>query len=96
MEELKNTYYSNVSTKLAKQKSNAKTYWSVLERFHVSYHYFMKQICDWFQRKKLKLLILLLQKQCSLINSDSSLLSEIVKKTDTFLYSVGFSKEYTY
>ena len=29
MEESKDTYYSNLSTKLAKQKSNPKTYWSV-------------------------------------------------------------------
>ena len=33
MEESKNTYYSNLSTKLVKQKSNLKTYWSVLKRF---------------------------------------------------------------
>ena len=32
MEESKGTYYSNLSTKLAKQKSNPKTYWSVLKR----------------------------------------------------------------
>ena len=33
MEESKNTYYSNLSTKSVKQKSNLKTYWSVLKRF---------------------------------------------------------------
>ena len=33
MKESKDTYYSNLSTKLAKQKSNPKTYWSVLKRF---------------------------------------------------------------
>ena len=33
MEESKDTYYSNLSTKLVKQKSNPKTYWSVLKRF---------------------------------------------------------------
>ena len=32
MEELKDTYYSNLSAKL-KQKSNPKTYCSVLKRF---------------------------------------------------------------
>ena len=32
-EESKDTYYSNLSTKLIKQKSNPKTYWSVLKRF---------------------------------------------------------------
>ena len=29
----KDTYYSNLSTKLVKQKSNPKTYWSALKRF---------------------------------------------------------------
>ena len=33
MEELKDTYYSNLSTKSVKQKSNPKAYWSVLKRF---------------------------------------------------------------
>ena len=33
MEESKDTYYSNLSTKLVKQKSNPKIYWSVLKRF---------------------------------------------------------------
>ena len=33
MEESKDAYYSTLSTKLAKQKSNPKTYWSVLKRF---------------------------------------------------------------
>ena len=33
MEESKNTYYSNLSRKLVKQKSNPKTNWSVLKRF---------------------------------------------------------------
>ena len=32
-------------------------------------------------------------KQCSLINSDSSLLSKIIKKTDNSLYSIWFSTE---
>ena len=32
MAESKDTYYCNLSTKLAKQKSNPKTYWSVLKR----------------------------------------------------------------
>ena len=32
-------------------------------------------------------------KQCSRISSDSSLLSEITKKTDNFVYSVRFSTE---
>ena len=30
MEESKDNYYSNLSTKFAKQKSNPKSYWSVL------------------------------------------------------------------
>ena len=33
MEESKDTYYSNLSTKLVKQKSNPKTKWFVLKRF---------------------------------------------------------------
>ena len=33
MEESKDTYYSDLSTKLVKQKSNPKIYWSVLKRF---------------------------------------------------------------
>ena len=33
VEESKDTYYSNLSTKLVKQKSNPKTYWPVLKRF---------------------------------------------------------------
>ena len=33
LEESKDTYYSNLSTKLVKQKSNPKIYWSVLIRF---------------------------------------------------------------
>ena len=33
MEKSKDTYYSNLSTKSVKQKSNAKIYWSVLKRF---------------------------------------------------------------
>ena len=33
MEESKDTYYSNLSTKLVKQKSNPKIYWSFLKRF---------------------------------------------------------------
>ena len=48
MEESKNGYYSYLSTKLLKQKSNPKTCWSVLKRFlnfkkyHASDHYFTK------------------------------------------------------
>ena len=33
MEESKDTYYSNLSTKLVKEKCNLKTCWSVLKRF---------------------------------------------------------------
>ena len=33
MEESKDTYYSNLSTKLVKQKSNPKTNWFLLKRF---------------------------------------------------------------
>ena len=33
IEESKDTYYSDLSTKLIKQKSNPKIYWSVLKRF---------------------------------------------------------------
>ena len=36
VEELKDTYCSNLSTKLVKQKSNPKTYWSVLKRFLIN------------------------------------------------------------
>ena len=43
--------------------------------------------------KKLKCLILFFAKQCSLINSASSLPSEIIKKTNSSLYSVKVSTE---
>ena len=33
MEESKDNYYSNLSTKLVKQKTNPKIYWPVLKRF---------------------------------------------------------------
>ena len=33
MEEFKDTYYSDLSTKLVNQKSNPKIYWSVIKTF---------------------------------------------------------------
>ena len=48
VDESNDAYYSNLATKLVKQKSNRKIYWSVLKRFlnntkyHVSHYYFIK------------------------------------------------------
>ena len=48
VDESNDAYYSNLATKLVKQKSDPKIYWSVLKRFlnntkyHVSHHYFVK------------------------------------------------------
>ena len=44
-------------------------------------------------REKTEIFNSFFAEQCSLISSDSSLLSEIIKKTDNFLYSVRFSTE---
>ena len=63
MEKSKDIYYSDFSTKLVKQKSNPKTYWSLLKRFlsykkhHVSHHYFMKTNSWLILEKRLKFLI---------------------------------------
>ena len=100
-EELKDTYYSNLSTKLPKQKSNPKTYWSVLKRFLnnkkipciPSLFHENKLVTDF--REKAEIFNYFFAKQCSLINSDSSLPCEIIKKTNNCLYSVRFSTEDT-
>ena len=99
IEESSDTYYSDLSTKLVKQKSNPKIYWSVLKRllnnkkllcipslFHKN-----KLVTDF--RKEADIFNSFFAKQCSLINSDSPLPSEIIKKTDNSLYSVIFSTE---
>ena len=56
----------------------------------MSGHYFMKTNSWLILEKQLKLYSSF-AKQCSLINSYSSLLSEIIKKMDNSLYSVRFS-----
>ena len=99
MEESKDTYYFNLSTKLVKQKSNPKTYWSVLKRFWnnkkipciPSQFHENKLVTDF--REKAENFNFFFAKQCSLINSDSSLPCEIIKKTNNSLYSVRFSTE---
>ena len=99
MEESKDTYYSDLSTKLVKQKSNPKIYWSVLKRFLnnkkipciPSLFHENKLVTDF--RKKADIFNSFSVKQCSLINSDSYLPSKIIKKTDNSLYSVNFSTE---
>ena len=99
MEESKDTYYFNLSTKLAKQKSNPKTYWSVLKRFLSnrkipcipSLFHENKLVTDFSE--KAEIFNFYFSKQCSLINSDSSLPCEIIKKTINSLYSVRFSTE---
>ena len=99
MEESKDTYYSNLSTKLAKQKSNPKTYWSVLKRFLKnkkipcipSLFHENKLVTDF--REKAEIFNSYFAKQCSMINSDSFLPCEIIKKTNNSLYSVRFSTE---
>ena len=99
IEESKDTYYSVLSTKLVKQKSNRKIYWSVLIRFLnnkkipciSSLFHENKVVTD--LRKKADIFNSFFAKQCSLINRDSSLPSKIIKKTDNSLYSVKFSTE---
>ena len=99
MEESKDTYYSNLSTKSAKQKSNPKTYWSVLKSFLnnkkvpciPSLFHENKPVTDF--REKAEIFNSYFSKQCSLVNSDSSLPCEIIKKTNNSLYSVRFSTE---
>ena len=99
MEKPKDTYYSNLSTKLVKQKSNPKTYWSVFKRFLnnkkipciPSLFHENKLVTDF--REKAEIFKSFFAKQCSLINSDSSLPREIIKKTNNSLYSVRFSTE---
>ena len=97
MEESKDTYYSNLSTKLAKQKSNPKTYWSVLKRFLnnkkipcIPSLFHENKFVTGF-REKAEIFNSYFAKQCSLINSDSSLPCEIIKKTNNSLYYVRFS-----
>ena len=98
MEESKDTYesnfptkLSNLSRKLAKQKSNPKTYWSVLKRFFNSKKIPLipsllhenKLVTDF--REKAEIFNSYFVKQCSLINSDSSLPCEIIKKANNSL-----------
>ena len=70
MEESKDTYYSILSKKLVKDKSLSKTYCSILKRFlnnkkfNASRHWNFN-----FE---------IFARQCSLINSDSSLPFEII------------------
>ena len=97
-EEWKDTYYSNLSA-LVKQKSNPITYWSVLKRYLnnkkvpcvPSLLHDSKLVTDF--REKAQIFNSFLAEQCSLINSDSSFPSEIIKKTDNCLHSVRSSTE---
>ena len=99
VEESKDTYNSDLSAKLAKQKSNPKIYWSILKRFLnnkkipciPSLFHENKLVTDF--RKKADIFNSFFAKRCSLINSDSSLPSKIIKKTDNSLYSLKFSTE---
>ena len=78
MEESKDTHYSNLSTKLVKQKSNLKTHWSVLKRFFnnkkipciPSLFYENKFVTNF--REKAEIVNSFFPKQCSLINFYSS------------------------
>ena len=78
MDKSKDTYYSDLSTKLVKQKSNPKIYWSVLKRFLsnkktpciLSLFHENKLVPDF--RKKADIFNSSFAKQCSLINNDSS------------------------
>ena len=75
MEESKDTYYSDLSTKLVKQKSYPKIYWSVLKRFLnnkklpciPSLFHENELVTDF--RKKADMLHSFFAKQCSLINN---------------------------
>ena len=88
-----------MSAKLAKPNSNPKIYWSFLKRFFNN-----KKIPSLFYENKLAtnfrkiagIFNSFLAKQCSLINSDSSLPSKIIKNKDNSLYSVKFSTEIFY
>ena len=88
IEESKDTYYPDLSTKLVKQKSNPKIYWCVLKRFLnnkkipgiPSLFHENKLVTDF--RKKADVLNSFFAKQYLLINSDSSLPSKIIKKMD--------------
>ena len=99
MEEFKDTYYSDLSTKLVNQKSNPKIYWSVLKTFLNNKK--IPFIPSLFHENKLVTNFRILAdifnsffaKQCPLINSDSSLPSKIIKKMDNSLYSVKFSMQ---
>ena len=97
LEESRDTYYSYLSTKFVKQKSNPKICWSVLKRFlndkkrpwTPSLFHENKLVTDF--RKKADIFNSFFAKECSLINSDSSLPSKIKKKTGNCLYSVKYS-----
>ena len=99
IEESKDTYYSDLSTKLVKQKSNPKIYWSVLKRFLNNKKIscipslFHENKLETDFRKKANIFNCFFAKQCSLINSNSSLPYKIIKKTNNSLYSVKFSTE---
>ena len=99
MVESKNTYYENLSTKLVRQKSNLKTYWSVLKRFFKnkktpcipSLFHENKFVTDF--REKVEFFNSFFAKQCSLINNGSSLPSELKNNPGLSLYSIRFSTE---
>ena len=91
IKESKNTY-SNLSTKLVKEKSNPKNYFLVLKKFlnnkkkcYISHYYFIKTNSWLILEKKF-----VFAKQCFLINSDSSLPCELQNKMENLLYPVSF------
>ena len=95
IEESKDTYYSDLSTKLVKQKSNPKIYWSVLKRFSnnkkipctPSLFHENKLMTDF--RKKADIFNSFFSKQCSVINSDSSLLCKIKFSTENIFQIIN-------
>ena len=62
-----------------------------MKKYHVSLFHENKLVTDF--REKAEIFNSYFVKQCSLINSDSSLPCEITKKTNNSLYSVSFSTE---
>ena len=102
IEESNDTYYSDLSAKLAKHNSNPKIYWSFLKRFFnnkkipcIPSLFYENKLATNF-RKIAGIFNSFLAKQCSLINSDSSLPAKIIKNKDNSLYSVKFSTEIFY
>ena len=62
----------------------------IIKTYHVSHHFLENNFTTDF-REKAEFFYSFFVKQCSLINSDSSLPSELIKKSFNYLYSVRFS-----